>query len=212
MIRIRIAGSSTVFPVANGWATAFMEQRPEYEITVEGGGSSSGARRVCALPDDETHVEIGDMSRNWKTPKEASFLDDGYSLQCAKSSVRVTQIAVATDGLAVVMASGGAAQSCLTDVLGGVTLAQLRWVFTDWPDAKLVEDEKGGGLNMPMVVPNDDGDGIKEWRDLDPQCEEVPIGIYGPGDQSGTYDFFGETVFCKNCFKGKDGYSPETFD
>ncbi|CAE7887663.1 sphX, partial [Symbiodinium necroappetens] len=74
---IKVAGSSTVFPVANGWANA-MENASNITITIEGGGSSSGARRVCKDRTDPDHVDIGDMSRNWKS-SEALLLDDDYT-------------------------------------------------------------------------------------------------------------------------------------
>ena len=73
------------------------------------------------------HVDIGDMSRNWKAT-EAIRLDDDYTLECTKADangkkVRVTQLQVASDGVAVVVKMGGAADQCLAS-LGGLTLAQ----------------------------------------------------------------------------------------
>ena len=76
---ISIAGSSTVLPVAEAWAEAYMEMCPNVTVTVESGGSSVGAGRVCNNPDRGEAVDIGNMSRDWKT-SEASR--DGYSLQC----------------------------------------------------------------------------------------------------------------------------------
>ena len=104
---------------------------------------------------------------------------------------------------------GGAADQCVAS-LGGLTLAQLRWIFTDWDNDKL-ENNDNGGVNVKSVAPNDDGDGVKEWSDLYADCKEIPINTYGAGDQSGTHDFFGEVALCKNCFKGKSGYDPEYF-
>ena len=178
-----------------------------YNLIVEGGGSSSGARRVCADRTDPMHVDIGDMSRDWKD-SEALRLDDGYTFECLNSKQRVTQIIVGIDGLGVVVAKNSAGHNCITDPsMGGLTHAQLRWMFSDWTQAQLGDD----GLDMASVLPNDDGDNIKEWSDLSPQCEEVPINIYGPGSASGTHDFFAEVVLCKSCFEGKAGYTPEHF-
>ena len=81
-----------MFPVANAWATS-MENASSFDITIEGGGSSSGARRVCAGRSDPSHVDIGDMSRDWKS-SEAVLLDDGYTFECTSSKIRVTQIQV----------------------------------------------------------------------------------------------------------------------
>eukprot|EP00439_Symbiodinium_sp_Y106_P035650 s6944_g4.t1 len=186
---LRIAGSSTVYPVVNAWSQT-AQMQASYNLIVEGGGSSTGARRVCVNRTDPTHVDIGDMSRNWRT-SEALRLDDGYTLECLASKQRVTQIVVGIDGLAVVVAKNSAGHNCIVDpTMGGLTLAQLRWMFTDMTDAQLA----AAGLDMTSVLPNDDGDGIKEWSDLSPQCEETPINIYGPGSASGTHDFFAEVV------------------
>jgi ABC-type phosphate transport system substrate-binding protein len=209
---VRFAGSSTVFPVTNAWSNQLLT---EYDFTIEGGGSSTGAKRVCLPRDDPDHVDVGAMSRNWKD-SEAVRLDDTYTLECTKESwngtkVRVPQLQVATDGLAVVVKLNGAGHRCLTSPeVGGLTLAQLRWIYSDWSDSDLADD-KDGRLNMVSVAPNDDGDGIKEWSDLHEGCDQVPINPYGAGDQSGTHDFFGEVVLCEKCFTGATGYTPEYF-
>ena len=40
----------------------------------------------------------------------------------------------------------------------------------------------------------------------------LKIKLWGADSDSGTYEYFGEQVFCKNCFAGKDGYEAEGFD
>ena len=101
------------------------------------------------------------------------------------------------------------------------------------------------GVDLASVIPNDDGDGIKDgelrilgarafWANP-PKCRsgatclgfaqrhaasarlvgrpelqfggapKVPINTYGPGSDSGTYDFFGEATLCEDCFAGSLG-------
>ncbi|CAE6960361.1 sphX [Symbiodinium natans] len=128
--------------------------------------------------------------------------------ECRGSMARVTQIQVGTDGLAVVVAKNGRAHDCLTSPeVGGLTLAMLHWMFTSWSNAQLQDF----GLDLASVIPDDDGDGVKEWSDLNRNCPEVPINTYGPGSDSGTYDFFGEATLCKSCFSGTEGYEAEGF-
>jgi len=202
--KLRIAGSSTVLPVAEAWAARVSSS---YDVKVEGGGSSDGARRVCLDRSHIEHVDIGDMSRDWKA-SEAVQLDDGYTLECVTSKNRVTQISVGIDGLAVVVKKGGVAHDCLTSAdVGGLTLAELRWMFTDWSDEMLRVD----GVDMVSVLRNDNNNGIKEWSDLHMSCAAVPINPYGAGDRSGTHDFFAEVVLCTECFQKKEGYEPEYF-
>ena len=64
---------------------------------------------------------------------------------------------------------------------------------------------------------------VQEWSDLSSACPEarfassgvlcsfgvapgeVPINIYGPGSDSGTYGFFAEATLCEDCFAGSLG-------
>ena len=206
---INIAGSSTVYPVASAWAQAYSASNSDYTVTVAGGGSGAGASKVCSTDADSVH--IGDMSRDWKS-SEASVGEDGYTFSCLSSDITVTQLVVAIDGLSVVVKKGGAADQCIS-AMGGLSMAQLRWIFSDWSETDLANHEEGG-LNMASTTPSNDDDGIREWSDLDDSaaCEDNEIKLWGADSDSGTYEYFGEQVFCKNCFAGKEGYEPEGFD
>ena len=201
---INIAGSSTVFPVASAWGQAYSDANSDYTVTVAGGGSGAGASKVCSTDSDSVH--IGDMSRDWKT-SEADAGDDGFTFNCLDSDITVTQLVVAIDGLSVVVKKGGAADQCITE-MGGLSMGQLRWIFTDWTESELTDD----GLNMTSITPNNDDDSVREWGDLDASCADSEVKLWGADSDSGTYEYFGEQVFCKNCFAGKDGYEAEGFD
>jgi len=203
---INIAGSSTVFPVASAWGQAYSDANSDYTVTVAGGGSGAGASKVCSTDSDSVH--IGDMSRDWKT-SEAEAGEDGYTFNCLDSDITVTQLVVAIDGLSVVVKKGGAADQCITE-MGGLSMGQLRWIFTDWTESELTDD----GLNMTSITPNNDDDGVREWGDLGDSgaCADSEIKLWGADSDSGTYEYFGEQVFCKNCFAGKEGYDAEGFD
>ena len=194
---INIAGSSTVYPVASAWAQAYSASNADYTVTVAGGGSGAGASKVCSTDADSVH--IGDMSRDWKS-SEATVGADGYTFSCLSSDTTVTQLIVAIDGLSVVVKKGGAADQCISS-MGGLSMAQLRWVFTDWSEEDLANHEKGG-LDMNSTTPSNDGDGVREWSDLDDSsaCLDNEIKLWGADSDSGTYEYFGEQVFCKNCF------------
>ena len=49
------------------------------------------------------------------------------------SDITVTQLVVAIDGLSVVVKKGGAADQCIS-AMGGLSMAQLRWIFSDWSE------------------------------------------------------------------------------
>jgi len=161
---INIAGSSTVFPVASAWGQAYSDANSDYTVTVAGGGSGAGASKVCSTDSDSVH--IGDMSRDWKT-SEADAGDDGFTFNCLDSDITVTQLVVAIDGLSVVVKKGGAADQCITE-MGGLSMGQLRWIFTDWTESELTDD----GLNMTSITPNNDDDDLREWGDLDASCAD----------------------------------------
>ena len=167
---INIAGSSTVYPVASAWGQAYQTVNTDVTVTVAGGGSGAGASKVCSTDTDSVH--IGDMSRDWKD-SEATRNADGYTFDCLNSDVTVTQLVVAVDGLSVVVKKGGAADQCLNS-MGGISMAQLRWVFSDWTESELEAD----GLDLNSTTPNNDGDNLREWGDLDASCDDTEITLW----------------------------------
>ena len=36
----------------------------------------------------------------------------------------------------------------------------------------------------------DTGSAVKNWKDIDPSFPDQPLTLYGPGTDSGTFDFF----------------------
>lgn len=124
--QVLIAGSSTVFPVAQIWSEVY-QVHCDTTFVVEGGGSSTGAGRVCGNLDRGEPVEIGDMSREWKD-SEAST-SNGYVYQCIKGDPTrsVIQLAVAIDGMAVATKRDGLAAKCI-ETIGGLSVDQVRQV------------------------------------------------------------------------------------
>ena len=148
-----------------------------------------GAGRVCANLERGTPVDIGDMSREWKDT-EAS-VHKKFIYQCLKgdSGRSAIQIPVATDGLTVAVKKGGVSAKCV-GILGGLTLDQLRWIFTSYSDEEL----QATGWD-PTSVPCSDGDSNTHlWSELHEGCDPVEILISGPDDLSGTYEYFKEEV------------------
>jgi len=189
-VSITLAGSSTVFPVANAWAEDFQELCEGVTITVEGGGSGAGAGRVCANSAKGTPVMIGDMSRGWKDTEATMGANGQYSCLVGDTSITVTQLVVAFDGLSVVVKQGGAADQCINGI-GGLTAAQLRWIFSAETDAEMT----AAGLDLSSVTPNSDGDETtKLWSELSADCPSAAINLAYPDADSGTYEYFFEAV------------------
>ena len=105
---IREAGSTSVLPLAEKFALAFMEQNPELEITYTGGGSSAGVKQCAAGT-----VDIGAASREIKITEKD-----------------LISIPVARDGVAIIVNSANP----LTDL----TLEQVAKIYsgeiTNWSE------------------------------------------------------------------------------
>ena len=213
---ISIAGSSTVFPVAqictcskalsfffssvrqltlaplslgNDTGSEVYKVGCNVTFTVEGGGSSNGAGRVCGDLERGSPVDIGDMSRDWKTTEAAESLGFLYDCLVGDTKRSAIQIPVALDGLTVATQHGSAAQECI-EILGGLTLDQLRWLYSDYNDEQL----EASGWD-PSSLKNSDGDSSTHlWSELDERCQRLEVRTAGPDEDSGTNEYFQEVV------------------
>jgi len=123
---ITIKGSDTMVHLASSWAETFMQQNPDIEVSVTGGGSGTG---IAALLNGTT--DICAASRKIKNKE----------LQLAlQKNIHPHEIAVAKDGIAVVVHPD--------NPVGELTLEQLSKIFTDksfrWNDV--------GGSNEEILV------------------------------------------------------------
>ena len=189
--KISMAGSSTVYPLAQLWAEKYMTMCDGITITVEKGGSSSGAARVCGnLKEGESAIDIGDMSREWY-PEEGQQSPNGYLHQCvagdqARSNI---QIGVAVDGISLATKKNGTADNCI-HLLGGLSVDQLRWIYSNYTFDELLAT----GWD-PEAITNDDADPKTHlWSEIDSRCDSVEVRIAGTEVDSGTSDYFQETV------------------
>ena len=220
---ITIAGSSTVFPVAQLWSEIFSIGCNNVKIDLNGGGSSVGAGRVCGNTDRGTPVDIGNMSREWRVGNEADVkslkkkkesddedgedgenANDDFLYTCLEppgdSSRSAIQIDVAIDGLTIAVQEGGVAYQCI-QLLGGLSVDQLRWIYSNYNDRDLVDT----GWDQNSLRNSDFNSQTHLWSELDGRCEHIEIRIAGADDLSGTYEYFSETVFT-------DHDNGETFD
>lgn len=55
------------------------------------------------------------------------------------------------------------------------------------------------------------GSSVRNWRDVDTSWPDIPITLYGPGEESGTFDFFTEAINGKEDAIRED-YSPSADD
>ena len=124
--KIVIKGSTTVLPIAQKAAEAYMKQHPDVTITVSGGGSGNG---IKALIDGSTH--IADSSRFIKSKE--------VSLAVEKGQYPVP-FAVAYDCIVPVVHP--------SNTLMNLSMAQLKDIYS----GKIKNWKEIGGPDSPVVV------------------------------------------------------------
>ena len=124
--QITCSGSTTVLPIAQATAEAYMDSHPEINISVRGGGSGVG---VAAL--QNRTVDIANSSRPMKT-KEISA--------CKSKGVSPTPYAIANDGISIVVHKDNKVKN--------ITQAQIKAIYT----GKIKNWKELGGVSMPIVV------------------------------------------------------------
>ena len=196
---ITIAGSTTVEPIAKAWGAAYKAQCGT-TVTVTGGGSSDGAKRVCGVTSAGTAVDIGAMSRPWKTT-EATVSTGGFTYQCVIGTrPKAIQIDVAIDGIVVILKKDSLPQKCIA-ALGCLTFDQLRWIFSSYTRAGLLAN----GWSASALANSDGNDKTHLYSELSKSCPAAEIKLTGPTSVFGTYTYFLETILT-------DYANGETFD
>ncbi len=123
---IVIKGSTTVLPIAQKVAEAYMKQHPDVKISISGGGSGNG---IKALIDGSTN--IADSSRFIK-PKEVKL--------AVERGVYPVPFAVAYDCIVPVVHPD--------NPLKDITMDQLKAIY----QGKIKKWKEIGGLDNPIVV------------------------------------------------------------
>lgn len=135
---LAVTGSTTVLPIAERAAEAFMDANPEADIQVSGGGSSVGVQAV-----GEGTADIGMASRELKDAEKEQYPD-------------LVQYVVARDGIALIINNENPVES--------LTVEQVRMIYTgeitNW-------NEVGGSDAEIVVVGRDSASGTRaSFEDL----------------------------------------------
>lgn len=123
---LRVAGSTTLFPVAEGWAAGYRERFPEAPVELSAGGTTAGLAALLA-----GSADLALASRPLRAAEEARVAELGLEIE---------RIEVARDALAVVVHSG--------NPIAELTAEQLRSVFT----GELRQWDALGGPPQPIRV------------------------------------------------------------
>jgi ABC-type phosphate transport system substrate-binding protein len=165
--QVEIAGSALVFPLADAWAFGYRARCPRINVTVESGGSTNGALRVCGVLPGGSIVDIAAMPRKLSIPGEVVNATNATAGQfiCNRGDTtrKIQQFEVGLDGLTMILASSSLAAQCPRKI-PGLTIAQLRLMYSNFSEVQQ-------GLDTPEtvkeVIPNSDSNtASRNWREL----------------------------------------------
>lgn len=146
--RVRLDGSSTVFPISEAIAEEFQKTHQNVRVTVGVSGTGGGFKKFGV-----GETDLNNASRPIK-PKEES--------KAKSNQIEYIELPVAYDGISVVIHP----KNKFVDEL---TVAELTRIWE--PDSK-----------------------VSKWSDVRDGWPNQPIELYGPGPDSGTFDYFTEAV------------------
>ncbi len=124
--QVTIAGSTTVLPIAQAGAEAYMDKYPTVNVSVRGGGSGVG---IAALQNGTAQIAMS--SRPMKS-KEISA--------CKSKGINPTAYVIANDGIAFITHK--------SNRLKNISLAQVRDIYI----GKITNWNQLGGTNLPIVI------------------------------------------------------------
>ncbi|MZH04337.1 MAG: PstS family phosphate ABC transporter substrate-binding protein [Nitrospinae bacterium] len=146
--KVRIDGSSTVFPITEAVAEEFQKKHRKVRVTVGISGTGGGFKKFTT-----GQTDINDASRPIKSSEKK---------KAAKNGIDYMVIPVAYDGLSVVINPDN-------DFVDHLTTTELKKIWQ--PEST-----------------------VKKWSDVRPGWPDKAINLYGPGVDSGTFDYFTKAV------------------
>lgn len=183
------AGSVDTHDVARVWSEVYMLGCP-INIVHEDGGDSSGLLRQCHSRQDSA-VAIAGTTRDWFPHEGEEWFEGSYVHECRQGDITRSsfKVDVALDGITMIVQKGSRADEC-QEVLGGFTLDQLRWMFSNYDEAQLTET----GWNAGALRNSDHNPSTHKWSELDERCPDEEIRIAGDVIDEGSYVSFREAV------------------
>lgn len=122
---VQVKGSTTVLPLMQKCAEAFMKANPGVSISISGGGSSNGAK---ALIDGTTDIAM--MSRDMKSKEVKRATDNGR---------KPVQFVVAYDCIVPVVHPGNSVKNITKEQLFGIYTGKItNWKELGGDDARIV--------------------------------------------------------------------------
>ncbi len=146
--KVKIDGSSTVFPITEAVSEEFQLENPGVRVTVGLSGTGGGFKKFTT-----GETDISNASRPIK---------DEEVEQAEKNGVEFLELTIAFDGLSIAVHKDN-------DFVDDLTSAELKKIWYR-------------------------GSKIKTWKDIRRSWPDRKIKLFGPGTDSGTFDYFTEVI------------------
>ena len=182
--------------------TSLMEDswRSAYTATDEAVVYSEVDRVLSTLDMCDSEKFIG-SSTNGVSPqyatKAANYSTTGL-WNCDNTEGKILEIPYGRAAGALMVKADASSQECIESI-GGLSMAQVRWMTSASYRNALTSSGEMPGLVWDSVVPNDDSDGVAEWADLDSSCDDDEIILIHREANKTDLTILEEKVLCANC-------------
>ncbi|MBO6658968.1 MAG: PstS family phosphate ABC transporter substrate-binding protein, partial [Pseudomonadales bacterium] len=146
--KVRLDGSSTVFPISEAIAEEFLAVEPKIRVTVGVSGTGGGFKKFIA---NEIHINAA-----------SRVVKESEKEKAAEAGLEFIELPVAFDGLSVMV-------NLENDWVDYLTVAELKAIW-------------------------EPGSKVTTWADVREGWPAEEIRLYGPGTDSGTFDYFTKTI------------------
>ncbi|KQC09979.1 MAG: phosphate-binding protein [Methanolinea sp. SDB] len=134
IVSIQVTGSTTVLPIAQVAAEAYMDTHPTADIKVSGGGSSVGVQAI-----GEGSADIGMASRDLKSTEMEKYPD-------------LVSTVIASDGIAIIVHPENTVETLTMEQIKAIYLG----TYTNWKEA-------GGPDAEIVLIGRDSASGTREF-------------------------------------------------
>ena len=135
----------------------------------------------------------------------ANYSESGMR-DCDTSGDRLIEVPIARMPAALMVNPNTPTHECI-NTTGGLSMGQIRWLLSSASESTLTSSGIHPGVVWSSIVPNDDGDGEPEWRDLHSSCPNEPIHIMHRWENRSISQMISAFLFCDHCNFPEDWYA-----